>query len=151
MVDKISTGYDITQQQRTRPYRRARKSAGSLAPTPEVARTRHAFPQLPFVSTHQGWFVFNAAKHSVQRAVSAVCCRVGCTLVPSDCCSVVLEGQCCYAHSLLMEVHFKSFTQIRIFTPFWAKLFHQSYLGNLFHRNFSLNYLNANTRTLKHN
>ena len=44
VVDKISTEYDITQQQRTRSCRRERGSAGSLAPTPEVARTRHASP-----------------------------------------------------------------------------------------------------------
>ena len=44
VVDKISTEYDITQQQRTRSHRRERGSAGSLAPTPEVAHTRHASP-----------------------------------------------------------------------------------------------------------
>ena len=44
VVDKISTEYDITQQQRTRSHRRERGSAGSLAPTPEVARSRHASP-----------------------------------------------------------------------------------------------------------
>ena len=44
VVDKISTEYAITQQQRTRSHRRERGSADSLAPTPEVARTRHAFP-----------------------------------------------------------------------------------------------------------
>ena len=44
VVDKISTEYDITPQQRTRSHRRERGSAGSLAPTPEVARTPHASP-----------------------------------------------------------------------------------------------------------
>ena len=44
VVDKISTEYDITQQQRTRSHRRERGSAGSLAATPEGARTRHASP-----------------------------------------------------------------------------------------------------------
>ena len=44
MVDKISTEYDITQQQRPRSHRREGGSAGSLAPTSEVARTRHASP-----------------------------------------------------------------------------------------------------------
>ena len=44
MVDKISTEYEITQQQRTRSHRRERRSASSLAPTPEVAQTRHASP-----------------------------------------------------------------------------------------------------------
>ena len=42
VVDKISTKYNITQQQKTRSHGRERGSAGSLAPTPEVARTRHA-------------------------------------------------------------------------------------------------------------
>ena len=44
VVDKISTEYEITQQQRTRSHCRERRSAGSLAPTLEVARTRHASP-----------------------------------------------------------------------------------------------------------
>ena len=44
VVDKISTECDITQQQRTRSHRRECGSAGSLAPTPEVARTGHASP-----------------------------------------------------------------------------------------------------------
>ena len=44
VVDEISTEYDITQQQITQSHRREHGSAGSLAPTPEVARTRHASP-----------------------------------------------------------------------------------------------------------
>ena len=44
VVDKISTEYDITQQQISRSHRRERGCASSLAPTPEVARTRHASP-----------------------------------------------------------------------------------------------------------
>ena len=43
-VEKISTEYGITQEQRTRSHRRERGSAGSLAPAPEVARTRQASP-----------------------------------------------------------------------------------------------------------
>ena len=45
VVDKISTEGDITRrQQRTRSHCRERGSAGSLAPTPEVVRTRHVSP-----------------------------------------------------------------------------------------------------------
>ena len=44
VVDKISTEYDITQQQRTRSHCREGGNAGSLSPTPEVARARRASP-----------------------------------------------------------------------------------------------------------
>ena len=44
VVDRISTESDITQQQRPRSHRGERGSACSLAPTPEVVRTRHASP-----------------------------------------------------------------------------------------------------------
>ena len=56
MVDKISTGYDITQHQKTRPHRRERGSAGLLAPTPEVARTRHASPATLSCLRNKVWF-----------------------------------------------------------------------------------------------
>ena len=69
------------------------ESAGALAHTlPLRLRVRAMRLELPFVPPHQGWVVPTAAKHSIQRAVSALCCRVGCALVPSDCCDVVLEG-----------------------------------------------------------
>ena len=53
------------------------------------------FPGYHLCLRNQGWVVSTAAKHSAQRAVSAVCCHVGCALVPSDCCAVVPGEQRC--------------------------------------------------------
>ena len=44
---------------------------------------------LPHLPLHQCLVVSTAAKHSAQGAVSALCSRVGCALVPLDCCAVV--------------------------------------------------------------
>ena len=73
------------------------ENAGALAHKhlPLRFRVRVILPQLPFVPPHQGWVVSTAANHSEQRIVSAVCCRVGCALVPSDCCAVVPEEPRC--------------------------------------------------------
>ena len=79
MVDKISTGYDITQQQKTRPHRRERGSAGSLAPTPEVARTRHASPATLCASASSLGCVYRC---QAQRTASSVCCVLPCGLCP---------------------------------------------------------------------
>ena len=138
VVGKISTEYDVMQEQRTRPHRRERGSAGSLAPTPEVARTRHASPAtlwclrinvglcLPLPST----------AHSEQSEQRPLCAAVwvvpSCRLIVVPLC--LERGRCWLANrttwSYLMEVHSKSFTQIGISMPFWGKFFLQSSLGN---------------------
>ena len=79
VVDKISTGYDITQQQRTRPHRRERGSAGSLAPTPEVSRMRHASPATLCASASRLGCVYRC---QAQRTASSVCCVLLCELCP---------------------------------------------------------------------
>ena len=85
--DKICTEYDVTQQQRPRSHRRERGSAGSLAPAPEVARTRHASPATFGASASMLGCVYRC--QAQRTAISAVCCRMGCALVPSDCCAGV--------------------------------------------------------------
>ena len=107
-------------------------------------------PQLPFSApASRLGCVYRCQKHSAQRAVSAVCCRVGCALVPlivAPLC-LVLVGQ---SYELVVisvvEVTSKSFTQIGILKLFWGKFFFQRSLGDFFYWNFRLNYFNANTR-----
>ena len=53
------------------------------------------FPSYPLVPLHQGWVVSTAAKHSAPRILPAVCCRVGCALVPPDCGAVVPGERLC--------------------------------------------------------
>ena len=82
VVDKISTEYDITQQQRPRSHLRERGSAGSLASTPEVARTRHVSPANLWCLGISVGCVYRC--QAQRTAISTVCCRVGCALVSSD-------------------------------------------------------------------
>ena len=91
MVGKFSTEYDITQQQRTRSHRRERGSAGSLAPTPEVARTRHASPATLWCLRIKVGLCLPLLSPAT---AGRVCCALPCglcprALVPSDCCAVV--------------------------------------------------------------
>ena len=82
VVDKISTGYDTTQQPRTRPYRRERGSTGLLAPTPEVACTRHASPATLCASASRLSCVYRC---QAQRTASSVYCVLPCGLCPPSC------------------------------------------------------------------
>ena len=79
VVDQISIVYDITPQQRTRPHRRERGSAGALAPTPEVARTRHASPATLCASASRLGCVYRC---QAQRTASSVCFVLPCGLCP---------------------------------------------------------------------
>ena len=95
VVDKISTEYDITQQQRTRSHRRERVSAGLLAPTTEVAGTRHASPAtLWCLRIKVGLCLPPPSTAHIEQCL--LCAAVWVVpLVPSDCCAVVPGGQRC--------------------------------------------------------
>ena len=135
MVDKIST---ITQQQRSRPNRRERGSASSLAPTPAVSRMCHASPATLCASASRSGCVYRC---QAQRTARSVCCMMPCGLYPrvlrllSRCSWRATVFSSAFVGQSYGEVHSLSFTQIIIYMRFWGKFFLQSSLGGFFNEN----------------
>ena len=148
MVDKISTEYDITQQQKTRSHRRERGSAGSLAPTPEIARTHHAFPAILWcLRINVGLCLpLPSTAHSDQCLLcAAVWVVASCPLIVVPLCLVLVDQ----SYDLVVidgSSLYKSFTEIGISTPFLANSPFKVRSAGLFARIFLFNSFDANTR-----